>query len=137
MAIFATRRKWEVTSLCAASISCWSRHRWESDSSFSGVSIGNFLISWRYRVRLPSGAMFRTADAIEGSIVAVRPCPTWRTHDGGDYSVKLDAREEFRPGHPPLVGGGVSGPSPSRDASLASTPSLYRTIMVLSRLLTS
>src|ERR1700733_9127474 len=67
MAIFATRRKCEVTSLCAASISSLSRQRFERDSSSSGDSMGNLRISWRYRDRLPSGAMLRTAEATGGS----------------------------------------------------------------------
>src|SRR6185312_4892291 len=77
MAIFATRRRWEVTSLCAASISSWSRHRLESESSSSGDSIGNLRISWRYRERLPSGATLITAEATERSFGRqLGPCPT-------------------------------------------------------------
>src|SRR3954471_12116467 len=72
MAIFATRRRWEVTSLWAASISWLSRQRWASDSSSSGVSIGNLRISWRYRERLPSGAIFRTAEATNFGSLFIR-----------------------------------------------------------------
>ena len=81
MAILATRRRWEVTSLWAASISWWSRQRWESASSSSAVSIGNLRISWRYRERLPSGATLMTAEATAGSfrLHGGRACPIRRT----------------------------------------------------------
>src|SRR5581483_8112419 len=49
MAILATRRKWLVTSLCAASRSLCSRQRLASMNSSCGSSIGNRLISSRYR----------------------------------------------------------------------------------------
>src|SRR5512147_1962058 len=55
MAILATRRRWLVTRRCAASTSPCSRQRLASMYSSSGSSSGNFRISWRYRVRLPSG----------------------------------------------------------------------------------
>ena len=47
MAILATRRKWEVTSLCAASRSPCSFQRLASMNSSSGCSIGNWRISCR------------------------------------------------------------------------------------------
>src|SRR4029077_12239362 len=51
MAILATRRRWLVTSLCAEfSLPC-SRQRFASMNSSCGSSIGNRLISSRYRVR--------------------------------------------------------------------------------------
>src|SRR5689334_16084303 len=55
MAILATRRKWLVTSLCAALLSPCSRQRLASMNSSCGSSRGNLRISWRYRLRLPSG----------------------------------------------------------------------------------
>ena len=61
----------------AASISSWSRQRWDSASSSSGVSIGNLRISWRYRERLPSGATLMTAEA-KGRLLSserLRPYP--------------------------------------------------------------
>src|SRR5579863_3841474 len=51
MAILATSRKWLVTSRCAASRSPCSRQRFASMNSSCGSSIGNRLISSRYRVR--------------------------------------------------------------------------------------
>src|SRR5262245_48428533 len=63
MAILATRRRWLVTSLCAASRSSCSRQRLASMYSSCGSSIGNLRISERYRespdsaVRIGSAAV--------------------------------------------------------------------------------
>jgi hypothetical protein len=51
MAILATSRKWLVTSLCAELSSRCSRQRLASMNSSCGSSIGNRLISSKYRVR--------------------------------------------------------------------------------------
>src|SRR5580704_9533896 len=51
MAIFATRRKWLVTSRCAASRSPCSRQRLASMYSSCASSMGNRRILWRYRLR--------------------------------------------------------------------------------------
>src|SRR5215218_6804821 len=68
MAILATRRRWEVTSLWAARSSPCSFQLLASWSSSSGVSIGNLRISCRYRERLPSGAIGRTDSEAIGNI---------------------------------------------------------------------
>src|SRR4051795_11929447 len=65
MAILATRRRCEVTSLWAASESPCSRQRLASMNSSLGSSIGNLRISSRYRDRPPSLASTGSAaDAI-------------------------------------------------------------------------
>src|SRR5215207_1682574 len=62
MAILATRRRWLVTSLCAASRSPCSRQRLASRYSSCRSSIGNRWISTRYGVRLDSVAARQTID---------------------------------------------------------------------------
>src|SRR5712671_6158887 len=57
MAILATRRRWLVTSRCAASRSPCSRQRLASIYSSCGSSIGNRRISSRYRPRPDSAVM--------------------------------------------------------------------------------
>src|SRR5260370_27799594 len=52
--MLATRRRWLVTSRCAASEYSRSFQLLASMYSSSGSSIGNLRISWRYRVRFPS-----------------------------------------------------------------------------------
>src|SRR5919112_1556857 len=71
MAILATRRRWLVTSRCAASESSCSFQRFASMYSSSGSSIGNLRISWRYRVRLPSPEMDGT-DSVAIRVVVLR-----------------------------------------------------------------
>src|SRR4051794_8302471 len=63
MAILATRRKWEVTSLCAASRSPCSRQLLASMYSCCGSSIGNRRISSRYRDRPDSAVRIGSAAA--------------------------------------------------------------------------
>ena len=55
MAIFATNRKWLVTSLCAASTSSRSDHDFASMYSSSFSSIGNERMRDRYLDKFPSG----------------------------------------------------------------------------------
>src|SRR5215475_11905587 len=63
MAILATKRKWLVTSLCAATRSPCSRQRLASIYSSCGSSIGNRRISSRYRDKPDSAVMIgRVAD---------------------------------------------------------------------------
>jgi hypothetical protein len=79
MAIFATSRRCDVTSLCAASTSLWSRQRLESESSSSAESMGNLRISWRYREKLPAGSTLIRAEA-NGSLLL--SAPAYPTQDG-------------------------------------------------------
>src|SRR5262245_3006288 len=65
MAILAARRRWLVTSLCAALRSPCSRQRFASRHSSSACSMGKRRISARYRVVLPET---RVAPCILGSI---------------------------------------------------------------------
>src|SRR6476660_7672264 len=64
MAIFATRRKCEVTRRWAASESSCSRQRLASMYSSCGWSMGNLRISSRYRDSPPSAAIIGSAEAI-------------------------------------------------------------------------
>src|SRR5258706_7893953 len=66
MAILATRRRWLVTSRCAASVSWCSCQRLASMNSSSLASIGNLRISDRYRLRPPSGDI--TASALAAMV---------------------------------------------------------------------
>src|SRR6187455_2950654 len=61
MAILATRRRWLVTSLCAASRSPCSRQLLASMYSCCGSNIGNRRISSRYRDRPPSAVIIGIA----------------------------------------------------------------------------
>src|SRR5689334_7444924 len=68
MAILATRRRWLVTSRCAASGSWCSCQRLASMNSSSLASIGNLRISDRYRLRPPSGDI--TASALAAMVLS-------------------------------------------------------------------
>src|SRR6516165_6061465 len=76
MAILATRRRWLVTNLCAASRSPCSRQRLASMNSSCGSSMGNRLISSRYRVR-PDSADGIDKAALWAITAPSNSCPRW------------------------------------------------------------
>ena len=63
MAIFATSRRWLVTSVCAACSSPWSAHRFANAYSSSAPNIGNLRIFCKYRAKLRSGEMLNSNPA--------------------------------------------------------------------------
>src|ERR1700722_14999447 len=79
--------------------------------------MGNFRISWRYRLRLPSGAMLRTADAIVGSIRGLRHrARNWRAMKAWSEVTGMRGRSSV-PARTPLWRR-LSGPLHQGDAFL-------------------
>src|SRR3569833_893930 len=94
MAILATRRRCEGTSVCAAAGSSCCCQRLASMNSSSLVSIGNLRISVRYRDRKPSGVM--TAR----EVVAIRQSPRGGAKAPGP--IRDDEKKEVPPNQPQI-----------------------------------
>src|ERR1700688_5083312 len=93
MAILATSRRWELTRVWAALWSALSRHARARRSSASWASIGYLRISCIYRVRLASGAMVETLEAIGWKLLGLSVArPDGSGARGGKFAYRYDYR---------------------------------------------
>src|SRR5215467_13681744 len=99
MAILATRRRWLVTSLWAATRSPCSRQRLASIYSSCGSSIGNRRISSRYRDRPDSAVMIGKVAAWAMTAPSLMLCPRHRQAETPDRFHRAGwGRELYRSG---------------------------------------